>query len=206
MADDSELPEHRIADVLRDRHATDPAALRAMQNMLESEMPVFPENIFLKYLLPISYKPSTVTDDDDGDTYDRASITEWRRIVGSLSVDLRITDNSGETLFICPALFCETVTMADRTGQSMRWAELANESIRDNAIHPGLGQERLIAYGLPSLPTITDEEAAAHYARWVKVWERYGVNNRDQVDLDQPASAAVRSNAESVELEDEDEL
>lgn len=199
---DSELPERPIKSELS-FDMVDAEALAGMQELITTAMPRFPEHLFKRYLLPLSYPDPS---DPDPDRHDGVGAVEWRRLVGSLVVNLAILkDGSDEILFVCPGLMPELTTLGDREGRSMRWAELAYDARTSNQVHPGLGETRLYQIGSKALPGITQEEAQAHYNRWAEVWTRYGVNN--YVTPTAAPAAETTVPAASTELtEEEDEV
>ena len=193
----SELPVERIRDVLPDQTLLTADEREAMQALVDSDKPEIPEGLFVKYLLPLTYQKS-----EDNDTQ---NIQQWRRIAGSVTVDLRVIGVHGQLLFISPGLYPEMQLFSEKSGQSMKWTELAVNAARENDIHPGLGEERLYAAGSLALPTLTAEEHQQHRARWETIWRRYGVNGYTEAG---PAGAADQLEAppERIELDEEDEL
>ncbi len=191
--ENSELPGERIRDVIADVFNLPDEDKAAMQALVDSEIVDLPEHLYVKYLLPLTYRR-----EDTGEY----NIQEWRRIVGSLTADIRVQAPDGSALFISPGLFPEMMLFADRTGQSMRWTELVNNTIVENGIHPGLGEERLIEIGSRALPTLAQEEHIKHHERWTEVWKRYKVNGHE----DAKVSATEASHHASSESEEEDEV
>lgn len=184
--------ERKIGDYVREE-GTDPDILKAFQEFVDSGIPSVPEEYFKRYLLPLTYHEDGVEKD----------ISVWRNVTGSMTNGVRVVDSKNELLFTTPGLFPEMPIFKDRDGNSLRWAALADDAIRRDAVHPALGQQRLVAIGSRYLPDITPEMAEAHRQEWAVIWKRYDVGGHSQSS---DTTTAVEHPNNVQELEQEDEI
>lgn len=191
-----EYQGERLTKYLREQ-GTDPDTIKAFEELIDSGVVRIPEPLFVKHLLPLSYAEEGVEKD----------LLVWKHVTGSFTSKVHVVDARGEILFTCPGLHPELpVGHKDENEQSLRWAQLANDSILRNNIHPGLGENRLIEIGSKYLPVYTDSDTVLHQEEWEKIWTRYGVAGRGQsaASTDVPK---VQTQAIAVdELDEEDEI
>lgn len=190
-----EYQGERLTQYLREQ-GTDPDTIKAFEELIDSGVARIPEALFVKHLLPLSYAEVGVEKD----------LLTWKHVTGSFTSKVHVVDPRGDILFTCPGLHPELpVGYKDENDQSLRWAQLANDSILRNNIHPGLGENRLIEIGSKYLPVYTDAITSQHREEWEKIWARYGVAGRAESAIVESVSIQ-QSAAIAEELEEEDEI
>lgn len=190
-----EYQGERLTQYLRDQ-GTDPDTLKAFEDLIDSGVVRIPEALFVKHLLPLSFAEEGVEKD----------LLTWKHVTGSFTSKVHVVDARGDILFTCPGLHPELpVGHKDENSQGLRWAQLANDSILRNNIHPGLGENRLIEIGSKYLPVYTDADTAKHREEWEKIWTRYGVAGRSETAIADTVTL-VQSAIIADELDEEDEI